>query len=169
MTRILLFAAFIFPVAAHAESFNARPGAWEMTTTTLMTGMPIPADQLAKMPPEQRAKMEAAMKARSGQPRTHTYKHCVTQKDLDRNRLTKPDDGEDKCTKKVVSQSASKIVIEQSCPAPHASAGQMTFEAKTPETLVATIDMAQGGAAGKVHVDIKGRWLGASCAGIKDE
>jgi hypothetical protein len=34
--------------------------------------------------------------------------------------------------------------------------------------MVVSMDMVQGGSAGKVHVDIKGRWLGASCAGIKD-
>jgi hypothetical protein len=45
----------------------------------------------------------------------------------------------------------------------------MTIEAKTSENLVASIDMAQGGASGKVHVDMKGHWLGASCAGIKEK
>jgi hypothetical protein len=33
---------------------------------------------------------------------------------------------------------------------------------------VASIDMVHAGASGKVHIDLKGRWLGASCAGIKD-
>jgi hypothetical protein len=29
--------------------------------------------------------------------------------------------------------------------------------------------MVRGGASGKVHVDMKGHWLGASCAGIKEK
>ncbi len=41
------------------------------------------------------------------------------------------------------------------------------LEAKTPETIVGSIDLTRAG-SGKVHVDIKGRWLGASCAEIKD-
>lgn len=52
-------------------------------------------------------------------------------------------------------------------PAPRASTSQMTMEAKTPETIIGSIDMTRAG-SGKVHVDIKGRWLGASCAEIKD-
>ena len=42
------------------------------------------------------------------------------------------------------------------------------MEATTPENLVMDIDVAQGGARGKVHVTTKGRWLGASCTGIKN-
>jgi len=158
------------PSLAQADTFNARPGAWEMTTTTVITGMPIPAEQLAQMKPEQRAKMEAAMKARAAQPRSHTYRQCVTQKDLDQSRMLKPEgDGEeDKCTRKVVSKTPARMVVEQACPAPNASTSKMTFEAPTPEKMVASIDMARGGANGKIHVDISGHWLGASCAGIKD-
>jgi hypothetical protein len=154
---------------AHADSFNARPGAWEMTTTTVTSGMPIPAEQLAQMKPEQRAKVEATMKARSGQPRSHTSQSCLTQKDLDQNRILKSEDeGESKCTRKIVSKTPTKLVMEQACPAPHASTSTMTMESKSPEMMVASIDMVQGGSFGKVHVDISGRWLRASCAGIKD-
>ena len=41
------------------------------------------------------------------------------------------------------------------------------IEAKTPDSIVAVVDTAQG-SGGKIHVDIKGRWLGASCAGIEE-
>lgn len=152
---------------ALADSFNAKPGAWEMTTTTLVTSMPVPPDVLAKMPPEQRAKFEAAMQARAGQTKPHVGTSCVTQKELDQDRMFKSD-GEDQCTKKIISKSANRLVLEKTCPAPRASTSQMTMEAKTPESIVASIDMVRGGAGGKVHVDIKGHWLGASCAGVKD-
>lgn len=51
---------------ARADAFNAKPGTWEMTITTLTTGMPAPPDMLAQMSPEQRAKIEAMMQARAG-------------------------------------------------------------------------------------------------------
>ena len=73
--------------SALAESFNAKPGAWEMSITTLTAGTLIPPDVLAKMPPEQRAKFEQSMQARSGKPMTHTSKGCVTQEDLDQDRI----------------------------------------------------------------------------------
>lgn len=153
---------------ALADSFNAKPGAWEMTITTLTTGMPVSPDMLAKMSPEQRAKIEAMMQARAGKPSTHVYQSCMTQKDLDEDRIIKKSDDEDQCTQKIITKSANRLVIEKTCPAPRASTSQMTMEAKTPESIVASINMVQGGADGKAHVDIKGHWLRTSCAGIKD-
>lgn len=76
-------------------------------------------------------------------------------------------DGEGQCTRKIISKSATRIVYEQTCAAPRASTSNMVIETKTPESLVVSMDMVQGSAGGNVHVDIKGRWLGPSCAGIK--
>lgn len=154
---------------ALADSLDVKPCAWDMSITTLTSGSLIPPDLLAKMPPEQRAKIEQSMQARSGKPMTHTSKECVTQEDLDQDRMLKEqhEDGDLQCTTRVVSKSSRKLVIERTCPAPRASTSQMAMEAKTPETIVGSIDMTRAG-SGKVHVDIKGRWLGASCAEIKD-
>jgi len=107
------------------------------------------------------------MQARAGKPSTHVTKSCVTKADLDQDRVLKSDD-EEHCKKKIISKSASKIVYEQTCPAPDASKSTVKVETSTPESIAATMDMVQGGGDGKIHVDIKGRWLGASCAGIKD-
>ena len=170
MTMVLgLTPGPIIPLMAScalADSFNAKPGAWEMTITTLTTGMPAPPDMLAQMSPEQRAKIEAMMQARAGKPSTHVYPSCITQKDLEEDRIIKESDDENHCTQQIITKSANKLVLEKRCPAPRASTSKMTMEAKTPESIVASIDMVQGGARGKVHVDMKGHWLRASCAGI---
>ena len=177
-SAMLIILGFVAPpiipgmaTSAMAESFNAKPGAWEMSITTLTAGTLIPPDVLAKMPPEQRAKFEQSMRARSGKPMTHTSKTCVTQEDLDQNRIIKEEEEEKEdglqCTTKVVSKSSSKLVIDRTCPAPRASTAKMAMEAKTLENIVGSIDMTRA-ESGKVHVDIKGRWLGASCAEIKD-
>src|ERR1019366_7145535 len=167
LLRYAVAFAVAMPLYSLADSFNAKAGAWEMTTTTLTEGIPFFADSLAKMPPEQRAKIEKAMQARAGKPITHVTKSCVTKKDLDQDRVIKSDD-EGKCKKKIISKSANKIVFEQTCTAPHASTSNVVIEAKTPESIVFSMDMVQGGASGKIHVDIKGRWLATSCAGIKE-
>jgi len=167
LLRCVIVFAVATPFCAYADSLNAKPGAWEMTTTTLTTGMPAPAEEMAKMPPEQRAKMEKAMQARAGKPSTRVKKSCITKKDLDQDRVIKSED-EGQCKKKIISKSSTKIVFEQTCGAPHASTSNMMIEAKTPESIAVSIDIVQGGASGKIHVDIKGRWLGASCAGIKE-
>jgi len=44
----------------------------------------------------------------------------------------------------------------------------MIIEAKTPEDFAGSMDVVQSG-GGTVHGDIKARWLGASCSGIKDD
>ena len=168
--RNLLRCALVFTVMtpwyAIADSLNAKVGAWEMTMTTLTTGMLVPAEAMASMAPEQRAKIEKAMQARAGKPSTQVTKSCITKEDLERDQLIKSDD-EGKCTKRIVSKSANKILFEQTCAAPHVSTTTVMIEAKTPESLVASMDMVQGNAGGKIHVDINGRWLGASCGDIR--
>ncbi|MBS0170218.1 MAG: DUF3617 domain-containing protein [Nitrospira sp.] len=160
---------FLWPTsAAQAESFNAKPGAWEMTFTTQSSGSLIPPDALAKMPPEQRARVEQSMQARAGKPRIHSVKSCVTKEDLDQDRIIKDsDDDEPGCKTSVVSKSAAKLVLERTCPPPHASTSQVRVEAQTPESLVGSMDTDRP-QAGKVHLDFKGRWIGASCAGLAE-
>lgn len=159
--------AFGYSYCLAAESFNAKPGAWEMNATTVTDGNPIPADVLAALTPEKRAELGASMKAREGKPDSHTFQTCLTQKDLDQNTMIRSD-GDSNCTRKVVAKSSTKVVIEQTCPAPRASTGKTSIEAKTPETLLAIIDTVQG-SRGKIHVDMKGRWIAASCEGITGE
>jgi hypothetical protein len=153
-------------LAALADSLNVKIGAWESTTTTTITGMPVPAAALANMTPTQRAGLEKAMQARSLKPVTIVTKSCFTQKDLDEDHIL-TSAKEHQCIKKILSKSANKIVFEQTCPAPNASASSVTMEATSPESMVMNIDAVQGGAHGRVHVTTTGRWLGASCAGIK--
>ena len=166
-TLIAIAVALAAGTCAGAETFNAKPGALEMSVTTVTTGNPIPADVLAALSPDKRAEIEASMKERSGKADTHTFKTCVTQKDLDQNSMIKSEE-DSKCIRKVLSKSSTKIVVEQSCPPPRASSGKAQIEAKNPETLVAVIDTAQG-SGGKIHVNMKGHWLAASCEGIKEE
>src|SRR5437868_8630402 len=65
---------------------NVKTGEWESTLTNETTGqLPVPQEMIDKMTPEQRARMEAMMKARGIQgPRTTVTKHCVKKEDLDK-------------------------------------------------------------------------------------
>ena len=81
-TRILLVLAFLTPLAGWAVDpvpMDVKLGLWETTITNQMDiSSLIPPEALAKLTPEQRAKMEAAMQGRGG-ARTNTSKHCVTK------------------------------------------------------------------------------------------
>lgn len=157
---------------ARAESLNVKPGVWEMTVTTVASGMKLSPEMAANMPPAQRVQMEQMMKAREGKPHTMTVPSCVTKEDVSQDRIIKEMEDEDEdaevnCKVKVISKSSSKLVIDQICSGPPASTAHLTIEAKTPESLVATGDRNLKG-SGKAHLDIKGKWLRASCEGIEE-
>jgi hypothetical protein len=157
----------VLPLYGFADSFNVKTGAWEMTTTTMSTGNLIPAEVLARMPPEQRAKIEQAMQARSGKPTTHVDRHCVTKEDLDQDRLFKSGN-ESQCSRKIVTKSATRVVLEQTCGTPRTSTATVTVQAQTPESVTTVVDVVQTSGGGKMHLEARGRWLGASCVGIKE-
>jgi hypothetical protein len=161
-----LLAALIacVPLHALAASFDVKPGTWQMSLTTTIAGKPIPEEALESMPPDKRARAEEALKKRSGKPITISQKACVSQKDLDQDRIIHAVKQDKNCTRNVVSRSSTKLVIEQTCPEPYASTAQMTIEAQTPETLIATIDLVRAEAKGNIHLDVKGHWLSESCA-----
>ena len=158
--------------SARAESFNVKPGAWEMTVTTVASGMKLSPEMAAKMTPLQRTQMEQMMKAREGKPHTTTLQSCLTKDDVAQDRIIKEmededDDSEVQCKVTVISKSSSKLVIDKMCPGPSPSTTHFTIEAKTTDSLVATGDREQQG-SGKSRMDIKGRWTGPSCDGIEE-
>jgi hypothetical protein len=161
-------------VSAADTAFNAKTGAWEMTSTTTRTGGTPPAmpkmtpEQLAQMPPGARAQMEKTMKALSGEPVTDVSKSCITQKDLEQDHLFKSAD-EAKCKRNVIAKTATRVTAELSCADPKGMNMKVDFQAPSPDTIVGTMDMTQEGRPEKLHVDVKGRWLGDSCAGIKHD
>ena len=166
---IAIAMAASMPLQTLAASFNAKPGAWQMSMNTLIVGTPLPPEVLATMPPEKRARVEKAMKERAATPVTISHKVCVTQENLDQDRIIQSDKNDSRCTRKVVSKSETRIVMEQICPEPHASTSQMTIEATTPESLSANIVRVRGDGKGKVLIDVKGFWLGPNCAQISDD
>ncbi|WP_410211190.1 DUF3617 domain-containing protein [Aquirhabdus sp.] len=149
------------PLLCHASTLNVKAGAWEVTTSSTVKGINIPAETLAKIPPEMRAKIEAGMKANQ---KPHVTKSCITQADLDQNKMLSSNEF-GSCTRKVISSSPTKMTLESTCPAPHASTALITVEALNPESMTGSIDITA--ASAKTHIDIKGHWLTPSCAGIK--
>lgn len=144
--------------SAAAQSFGAKPGAWENTVTT--SGLTIPPDVLAKMPPDRRAMVEKQLAANGGQGPV-VRKSCVTKENLERGFMQNTNAS---CTMQVVSRTATTLVATTSCTSPVPSRGTMSWEAKSPESVVGRIDQDAGGR--KVHIDIVGKWLGSSCDGL---
>lgn len=139
-TRISLTLTFLCCSAtrgADAIRLNIKPGLWETAGTREMSGQPLVPPEareemakmqegLSKLPPEQRAKIEAMSKAnastieamtKAGASQAQTPavgRICVKKEDLDKPiKLT--DVGEGSCTRTMVASSSSKQEIRAIC------------------------------------------------------
>ncbi len=150
---------------AYADPLDVKPGLWETTTTTEMSGMP-PIDT-SKMTPEQKARMEAAMKARQAQgPRVHVHKSCMTKEKLEREPFQDKD--KESCTHTVILSSRTHWQSKLLCANPK-RVGEFNIEAVSRERIKGSVQMneSNGKQAMAVHVSIAGKWLGSSCGTIK--
>jgi hypothetical protein len=118
------------------------------------------------MPPAQRARMEETMRARAGKVNTTTRRSCVTKEDIARSDLMRND--RSNCKRKVIAQNARHLEVDEVCTAPEASTSHFKFDATSAESYTGVIDMARA-EGGKVHIDMSGRWIGATCEkGVHD-
>lgn len=161
--------------SAATLSLHVNTGAWEISSKVVMTGdvpdMPSSAEaQLAKLPPEQRAKIAAAMnhfRSDLGKPKTIVKKSCVTQKDLDRPfRWTETK--ESGCSETVLSATSTDERIQLVCSGKQKGEGDFRFSAPTPSTMVGRVSMTMiaGGRSMNIVNDMSGHWLGADCGAL---
>lgn len=165
--HVLLCAATLFiaaPQNSYAEPLNVKPGAWEITTTTSTEVKALPDQTLDKLSDAQRARIESARQARA-QATTTVSKDCITPADLAQDSVIKAA-SDARCRRTVISKSARNIELAQTCTAPHASSSSIVINAESPEIIQASMSTREAGSRGEIRVDIKGRWLDASCAGI---
>lgn len=160
-------------LAAYADpvTLDLRPGLWEMTTSGQSSGAPpIPADVLDRMPPERRAKFEAAIKAsqaRAAQP--HAFKKCITQADLRRG-LKLDDKEEGDCRQTILSSTASVMDLRMECKSPQrTSSGTFHFESAGPQAVTGAVDMTIGDGVHTMtmHRVIQGKWTGSDCGNVR--
>jgi hypothetical protein len=180
MKKILLVIALFCPLATWAQDikpFDAKLGLWESTSSMEIGGMPampamtIPQDALDKMPPAQRAQVEAMMKGRgSGSPRTTTTKFC-----LDRDSLRNAFYNSDKsCTTKLVSSTSSTQQIHVECTRGNTkSTGDLTLERVDAEHMKGTGvfksagDASTAGRSMDMKVTFSNKWVSADCGDVK--
>jgi hypothetical protein len=159
--------------AAQMTKPNIKPGLWEVTTNPKMTGeMPIPEEQLAKMTPEQRTRLEAAMKAgmlSGNKPRV--YKECMTPQKIARGFEMDRGADEASCKRNIVSSTASELTLHDECDNPkRKSVTDVHFEIKGGTQMNGRINVVitSSGKTMTVVSTVQGKWLGASCGTVKD-
>jgi len=173
--EFLMGTMLLLPLVAAAADFTPlglKPGLWE-STVTMKFGSPmvsIPPEQraqmeaaMANMPPARRAQMEAMLAGR-GQPTV--TKVCLTKESMSRA-LDFGAQQRKNCQVKVVSSSPTTQQVEMECTTDNNKlTGTMTFEALSPESGKATIQMSQDGVQ-KMNMTVNTRYLGPDCGDVK--
>lgn len=171
---ILLGLIFTTVIAAWAaekiQPLNVKLGLWENTMTMTTSGqMPIPSEYLSKLTPEQRARIEARMKAQSaGSSRATTTKSCLTQEELDRDYA--PGLDKKKCSFTILSSTSSKVVAKLDCAEQEMKYGGMIeFDAISPENVKGSGHITATGANHTMNSSytITSKWIGADCGNVK--
>jgi hypothetical protein len=153
--------------AAQSQSLNVKTGQWQ-TTLIINSGgtLAMPEDSMAKLTPEQRARVEAAMKQMS-KPKTitRTNQDCLTQDELNRGTPFKPDDK--RCTQKVLSSTSSSLSVEQDCSEDSITTRTvMSLEARNPELVngTGTTTVHSEGHTYTSKVNFTSKWLSGLCS-----
>lgn len=170
MTKAILlsFAALSLcaPIwAVDTTPLDVKPGEWESTVTTETAGqLPIPQEMLDKLSPEQRARMEQALKARAAKGGiAHTNKSCMKKDDL--NKPFNPEERRS-CKMTVIASSRTKQEIQMACEEGGGKqSGVLRLEATDSEHVKGTMQMtvSAGARTMTANSSFSAKWLGAAC------
>lgn len=152
------------------QPLDVKLGLWESTTTMEHSGAPpIPDEVLARLTPEQRAKIEERAKASAQQgPKTTTRKSCVKKEDLEKAMAF--GNNEKTCHRTILASSSSKLEFSMECgAATMKSNGTVKIEAISSEHVKGSIQMTIGDGARsmKMNSTFESKWLGPACEASK--
>ena len=155
--------------ADNISPLNAKEGLWEVTVTHSMSGMPappnLPPDALAKLPPDQRARIEGMMK---GTPTTDVRKECVTKEKLAKNAAFSANRGE--CTRTVVTSTGKKLEAKFHCVDKDSSSdGSFLMEIVDSDNVKGTMHSTTSANGRTMNMDftINSKYLGSACGDVK--
>jgi hypothetical protein len=162
---VLLVCAVGGMLAAQSlEPLHIKTGLWEVTIKMNGT-LPIPPEMLAKMSPEQRAKIEERFKAQMGE---NTYKECLTKEKLEKNAMFEKD--REGCTRTVGTATGSKVDVHLTCDKKGNNIDiALLIEALNSETVKGTTHITSNGGTSAFNMTstFNGKWVGASCGDVK--
>jgi Protein of unknown function (DUF3617) len=168
---LLLIVLPMFSWAAN-QAFDIKPGLWDVTSTVQMSGMP-PIPNLDQMPPEQRARIEAAMKKMSANGHTNTVKSCITREGIEKAIAEANSNKGNTCKPKLASMSGSKVELHIECMQDNGemkSNGDVTIERRDSEHFTGSGAMKTTGATGRT-MDMKwsmtGAFVSSDCGNVK--
>ncbi len=158
--------------ATAAKPLFLKPGLWQTSMSTQVSrATPITESELAKLPPDQRSKVQAFGKSveSGGRPQNRTFTSCITQQDL-----SKPfaigDERPGSCKRTLVASSSTRQEIRIECTRGQAtSVGDMHIQVVDPAEVKGTSQMksTSGGVSMDVKISFDSRWVAAACPARK--
>ena len=188
LASALLCCCPVIRAADTIQPLNLKLGLWETTSTREMTGqMPIPQEareamakmreELAKMPPEQRAKIEAMLNANASKiekmaktngteaQKPTVRRTCVKKQDLDN--LFKPGEIAESCTRTFLFSSSSRQEMRLQCAEQKGmkQTASVRIEAVNPETVKGSMQMSttDGTQTMSMNSSFSAKWIGPAC------
>jgi uncharacterized protein DUF3617 len=146
------------------QPLNIKVGLWEVTYTRNSSGeMPIPAEYASRLTPEQRARMEAAMKNNANS--THTYKSCVKKEDVNGSLLKSKDRD---CDVTILKSTSTELDGKMACNVEGMRGdGTMNMHVVDSEHTKGVTHMTMTGNGHTFNSDatLSGKWIGSDCKG----
>jgi hypothetical protein len=165
----LTLGAAVSTVAAGA-TLDVRTGLWEVTSTGETTGMPpIPPEALARMPPQQRAQVQASIAAAMGQSsKPDVTRSCITEKTLQRG-MDFNERERANCKRTLLSSSSSQIDVRMECTGSEKTNGTFHIEAIDRQAIRGNLNLVVTNGANTMTIrrTMQGKWLGSDCGGVK--
>lgn len=149
-----------------------KPGLWEVHSERRVDGQkaPDPAQRMKDMPPEMRARLEAAMKARGLDASAAAgpggaMKICLSRESLEQGQWQ---GSQARCKTEFGARSASRWAWHSVCSEPASETdGEARFATPERYTVQTTTTMTLKGQTRSSQMTIDAKWLGSDCGGLK--
>ncbi len=149
---------------------NAKAGLWESASTTVLeVGLPANVPNAAKLPPEERAKLERALAPGGGKPVTTSERMCMSKETLDPwDSYGTGQGAAADCKRTVLQQTPQRVKMALVCSGGK-STGEAEFTAVGTDRVVGKITMLNKNERGdsKLNVQMESRWVSADCGSLK--
>jgi hypothetical protein len=147
-------------------ALNVKLGLWEMTSTSEIA---TPGVDTSKMPPELRARLEAAMKAGGTPSAPLVRRDCLTKEKLEKYAFQDPQANDSSCKRTIVTNTPALLEMHVECGGGRKMTGDFRVEVVAPDTVRMTTKMAGGAGpqATNINGTTNGRWVSAACGDVK--
>jgi len=173
VTTVALLAAAAGPALAQ----KIRPGLWENTVSMKSSSGEVEAamarmqEQMARMPPEQRAQIEAMMARQGvgiGAGKPNTVRSCITAEMAARDQF---DPGDRNCRSTGHSRSGNTVRFKFACEHERGTTaegeGQFTLVSDTETRGKMYVNTVRQGKTMRMDMESTSKWLAADCGDVK--